>query len=123
MPITKRDRIYLAALYQKNAQVMRTIKDEKEERRQYYSGLNKPMSVAERKRRERIRKKARSMIMDLVWIEASGILGEKVDLTKELNDLTFMAIMHMSIGDDDGSMSFNKIFPALPPINPKNNKK
>ena len=70
MTLTKREREYVVKLAKRNREL-------KEKDKKRYQGLEIPMPPRERMMRKRIREKAKRMAIDLVLIEASGILTPK----------------------------------------------
>lgn len=79
-----------------------------------YQGLDKPMSVAERKRRQRIKSKAKRMLLDLILIEHAGIMGEKYSFEEGLSQISFFSILYQTVPDPEGTNPLTPFLPEIP---------
>lgn len=95
----------------RNALLVRENK--KENWKKQHDGLTKPMSVAERKRRQRIKSKAKRMLLDLVLIEHAGIMGESSSFEEGLSQIAFFSILYQTVPDPEGTNPLKGYLPEI----------
>lgn len=70
--LTRKELKYIQGLLERNSELLKS--ESTNAHRLFCQGLNAPMACAERKMRQRIRRKAVTMAIDLARIYAAGIL-------------------------------------------------